>query len=394
MRHRRRLVSVVACAAFALSPMGAAVAAPDDVPLEQLGVTTIQLASGLQRPTAIAGLPDGRLLINEHRGTVRVYDPTTGLAPDPVLDLRDRVDVSDNERGLLGIVPAPNFATTSLVYVAYTALPDGHVTLSRVPLGNPAAEQVLLTWPHADFTNHNGGQLAFGRDGYLYWSIGDGGSAGDPNGNGQNVNTLLGKILRLDVSHSCWGRAYCVPKDNPFAGVPGARPEIWVYGARNPWRFSFDHADGSLWIGDVGQGTREEIDHLGRRDGGANLGWSCREGTTVFNPDRCDPNADYTDPVFEYESSVDGCAVIGGYVYRGKQFAAIADGTYLATDYCSNIAWAVRANADGTYTSGRIGELPIQVTSFGTDAAGELYVVNDLPGRLFRVQFQQIPASS
>jgi glucose/arabinose dehydrogenase len=383
----------VASAALALSvfPIGSAAASRAGVPLDQLAVTTTQLAGGLQRPTAIAGLPDGRLLIAEHPGTVRVYDPASGLAAAPVLDLRDRVDTSDNERGLLGIVPAPN--STSTVYVAYTALPDGHVTLSRVPLGNPAGEQVLLTWPHADFGNHNGGQLAFGKDGYLYWSIGDGGSAGDPNGNGQNLNTLLGKILRLDVSRSCRYRAYCVPRDNPFVGVPGARPEIWAYGARNPWRFSFDKADGSLWIGDVGQGTREEIDHLGRRQGGANLGWSCREGTTVFLPDRCDPNAHYTDPVFEYQSSVDGCAVIGGYVYRGQQFAAIAGGTYLASDYCSNVAWAVRANADGTYTSGRIGELPIQVTSFGTDAAGELYMVNDLPGRLFRISFANIGSS-
>ena len=360
------------------------------VPFEDVTVTTTQVASGLKRPTTVTGLDDGRLLITEKEGTVRVYHPDTGLAPDPVLDLRDRVDVSGNERGLLGIAPAPDFATTSVVYVAYTSLPAGALTLSRVPLGNPAGEQVVLTQAHAEFGNHNGGHVEFGPDGYLYWVLGDGGSAGDPNGTGQNLSTLLGKIVRLDVNRSCRGRSYCVPRDNPYVGVPGARPEIWVSGVRNAWRFSLDPADGSLWLGDVGQGTREEIDHLGPDDGGANLGWSCREGTTVFLAERCDPDTTYTDPVFEYQSSLEGCAVIGGHVYRGSQYAELMGGTYVATDYCSNTAWAIRANPDGTYTTGTIGAFPIQVTSFGTDARGELYVVNDLPGRLFKVSFERV----
>jgi glucose/arabinose dehydrogenase len=258
--------------------------------------------------------------------------------------------------------------------------------LSRVPLGDPAREEVVLTQPHAEFANHNGGQVAFGPDGYLYWVLGDGGGSGDPFGSGQDLSTLLGKIVRLDVSCD----PYCVPSDNPYVGVPGARPEIWVSGVRNAWRFSFDPADGSLWLGDVGQGTREEIDHLGADDGGANLGWSCREGTTVFRQERCDPGTEYTDPVFEYQSSVDGCAVIGGHVYRGPDYASLVGGTYVATDYCSNTAWAIRANPDGTYATGTIGAFPIQVTSFGADARGELYVVNDLPGRLFKVGFEQV----
>jgi glucose/arabinose dehydrogenase/lysophospholipase L1-like esterase len=352
-------------------------------------VTTTQVASGLKRPTTVVGLPDGRLLITEKEGTVRAYHPATGLETTPALDLRGKIDLSGNERGLLGIAPAPNFAKTRQVYVTYTALPDGRLTLSRVPLGQPTREQVLLTQPHAEFSNHNGGNIAFGPDGYLYWSLGDGGSANDPFGNGQNLNTLLGKILRLDVGRTCQ-RTYCVPRTNPYVNTPGARPEIWVSGVRNAWRFSFDRTDRSLWIGDVGQGTKEEIDHLGPRDGGANLGWSCREGTGIFLQDRCDPNVEYTDPVFEYRSSFEGCSVIGGQVYRGRQFADLVGGTYLATDYCSSTAWAVRPNGDGTYTTGTIGEFPTQVTSFGADAGGELYVVNDLPGGLHKVSFERV----
>lgn len=387
-RHRSRLLLGVAVLAMSLTT--AAPATADPVPFDQITVVTTQVAFGLQRPVAIAGVPDGRMLVVEKQGTVRAYHPDTGLAPDPVLDLRDRVDVSGNERGLLGIVPAPTFTQTKLVYVAYTSLPAGALTLSRVKLGDPASEQVILTQPHAEYSNHNGGQVAFGNDGYLYWSLGDGGFAADPFASGQNLGTLLGKIVRIDVNRSCNGKRYCVPRDNPFVGVPGARPEIWLWGLRNPWRFSFDKADGSLWIGDVGQGQREEIDHLRRHQGGANLGWSCREGTLVFNAERCNPNATYTDPVFEYQGSFDGCAVIGGHVYRGRQHAALVGGTYVASDYCSNTAWAIRANHDGTYTTGRIGTFPIQVTSFGVDRAGELYMASDLPGWLFKVSFARV----
>jgi glucose/arabinose dehydrogenase/lysophospholipase L1-like esterase len=409
MRQRGRVVgsavraisAVSALLAVSLFPTGPAVAAapppgaappggPAPAAFEDVRVTTTQVASGLRRPTTVVGLDDGRLLITEKQGTVRAYHPSTGLAADPVLDLTAKVAVSGNERGLLGITPAPDFAQTRLVYVAYTALADGRLTLSRVPLGQPAREEVLLTQAHAEYGNHNGGHVAFGPDGYLYWVLGDGGGAGDPFNSGQDLTTLLGKVLRLDVSRSCQPLAYCVPEDNPYVGVAGARPEIWVSGVRNAWRFSFDPADRSLWLGDVGQGTKEEIDHLGPDDGGANLGWSCREGTVVFQQERCDPDVEYTDPVFEYRSSYEGCSVIGGQVYRGAQFADLVGGTYVATDYCSSTAWAVRQNGDGTYTTGTIGEFPTQVTSFGVDASGELYVVNDLPGGLHRVSFERV----
>ncbi|RKR90404.1 glucose/arabinose dehydrogenase [Micromonospora pisi] len=370
------------------------------VPLDQLTVSTTQVASGLQRPTAIFAPDDGsgRLLITEKPGTVRVYHPSTGLDPAPLLDITDRVSVSGNERGLLGIVTSPGFATSRALYVAYTSLPDGALTLSRFTLDTPgqhpvpaAREQILLTQPHIEFGNHNGGQLAFGPDGYLYWSLGDGGGADDVLNSGQNLNTLLGKILRLDVGRACAPLAYCVPAGNPFVGVANARPEIWAYGLRNPWRFSFDPADGSLWIADVGQGALEEVNHLPAGRAGANLGWSCREGTQVFNQARCPAGATFVEPVFTYRTSVDGCAIIGGHVYRGRQYADIAAGTYLATDYCSGTGFAIRPGSGGAYATRALGELTIQPTTLGLDAAGEIYLANDLPGQLHRVSFAALP---
>ncbi|MGW4461189.1 PQQ-dependent sugar dehydrogenase [Micromonospora sp. NPDC004704] len=369
------------------------------VPLDRLTVSTTQVASGLQRPTAIFAPDDGsgRLLITEKVGTVRVYHPSTGLAEAPLLDITDRVSTAGNERGLLGIVTSTNFATTRALYVAYTSLPSGTLTLSRFTLDQanqqpvPAArEQILLTQPHAEYGNHNGGQLAFGPDGYLYWSLGDGGGADDVLNSGQNLTTLLGKILRLDVSRACAPLLYCVPAGNPFVGVTNARPEIWAYGLRNPWRFSFDPADGSLWIADVGQGTFEEVDHLPAGRAGANLGWSCREGTQVFNQARCPAGATFVEPVFTYRTSVDGCAIIGGHVYRGQQYADIAAGTYLATDYCSGTGFAIRPGG-GTYATRALGELTIQPTTLGVDAAGEIYLANDLPGQLHKVAFAALP---
>jgi glucose/arabinose dehydrogenase len=359
-------------------------------PLAELTVVSERVAFGLQRPIAITGLPDGRMLIAEKSGTVRSYRPDTGLAAEPVLDLSARVDTSDNERGLLGITPAPNFARTGILYVAYTSLPAGTLTLARVPLGAPDRLQVLLTQEHAEFGNHNGGQVAFGRDGYLYWSLGDGGNANDPFKSGQNLGTLLGKIVRIDVNRSCGGKPYCVPFDNPFVRTAGARPEIWVYGLRNPWKFSIDPVDNSLWIGDVGQGLIEEINHVRPSQRGANLGWSCKEGTPVFDQTQCRPGVRLTDPVAEYEHYLtENCSIIGGLVYRGS-VTPEARGTYIASDYCSTRAFAVRPTSTGGYESAEIGTFPTQPTAFGADVNGELYVLSDLPGWLSKVRFERV----
>ncbi len=402
-RHRRTATMLAGLLVLALSaPLSASAAgaAPAGtshirpVPLTELTVVSEQVASGLRRPIAITGLPDGRMLIGEKDGTVRAYHPDTGLAAEPVLDLSARIDTSDNERGLLGITPAPNFARTGILYVAYTSLPAGELTLARVPLNAPERLRVLLTQEHAEYGNHNGGQVAFGRDGYLYWSLGDGGHANDPFKSGQDLGTLLGKIVRIDVNRACGPKPYCVPFDNPFVRTAGARPEIWVYGLRNPWRFSIDPADNSLWIGDVGQGLVEEINHIRPAQRGANLGWSCREGTPVFDQQQCRPDGKYTDPVFEYEHYLtENCSVTGGVVYRGVRTPE-ARGTYIASDYCSTLAFAVRPKPGGGYESATIGDFPTQPTAFGTDVQGELYVLSDLPGGLHRVRFERVPPAA
>lgn len=360
-----------------------------EVPLEELAVTTTQVASGLRRPIDIAAPDDGsgRLFIAEKRGTVRAYHPDTGLAPDPVADLTGVVDESGNERGLLAIVPDPAFPEVQDLYVVYSALPDGAITLARYGLDDGGIE-VLLSQEHAEYSNHNGGTLAFGPDGYLYWTIGDGGGSGDPFDSGQRLDTLLGKLLRIDVGRTCGDLPYCVPDDNPFADTAGARPEIWAYGLRNPWRFSFDPADGSLWLGDVGQGRWEEIDHVARTEqAGANFGWSCREGFEVFDEAQCAADGDYTDPVFTYSPQTGGCAVVGGRVYHGEQYADLLGGTYIGTDYCSSAVWALRPDGAGGYRQAEIGQFPTQVTDVGETVDGEFYVVNDLPGGLHKVDF-------
>ncbi|UYQ65991.1 PQQ-dependent sugar dehydrogenase [Streptomyces peucetius] len=360
------------------------------VPLPSLSTTTTQVASGLRRPTAIAAPDDGtgRLFITEKPGTVRVYHPDTGLAGTALIDITPAVDQSGNERGLLGIALAPDFADSQDLYLAYTALPDGAVTLARYRLDESRLE-VLLSQEHAEYSNHNGGQLAFGPDGHLYWSIGDGGGSADPLRAGQRLDTLLGKVLRIDVNRDCAPLPYCLPGDNPFVGTPGAREEIWLYGLRNPWRFSFDSADGSMWIGDVGQGRWEEVDHLAPGQGGLNLGWSCYEGLERFEGGHCTPGETHTEPVFTYSPYTGGCSVIGGHVYRGQKYAGLLGGTYIATDYCSSTVWALRPDGSGGYSEAEIGELPTQVTSIGTTVDGEFYVVNDLPGGLHRVSFEQ-----
>jgi glucose/arabinose dehydrogenase len=358
-------------------------------PLEDLTMSATQVAFGLRRPTAIVAPDDGtdRLFITEKLGTVRVYHPDTGLAADPLFDISEEVNASGNERGLLGIALAPDFTESQKLYLAYTALPDGAVTLARYGLEDANLE-VLLSQEHAEYNNHNGGQVAFGPDGYLYWSIGDGGGSGDPFLSGQRLDTLLGKIMRIDVSASCGDLPYCVPPDNPFVGVEGAREEVWLYGVRNPWRFSFDSADGSLWIGDVGQGRWEETNHLAAGEGGNNLGWSCYEGLEIFEEDHCLPGAEYTEPVFTYPLTGGNCAVIGGQVYHGQEFAHLAEGTYVTADYCSSRAWGLRPDGNGGYHTALIGEMPTQVTAFGVTPEGEFYVVNDLPGGLHRVTFE------
>ncbi len=395
-RHLRRGLSLAAAlAALVLTgPLLPAASSTETqghhrgVPLDELTATATEVATGLQNPTAITALNDGtgRVLVVEKRGVVRAFHPRTGLAARPVLDISAQVDGASVERGLLGLA----IAKDQRVYVAYTRKSDSAVTVSRVRLDTGQLTE-LLTQPHSDFPNHNGGQLSFGKDGFLYLGIGDGGGGGDPFLTGQRLDTLLGKIIRIDVNRACSPLRYCIPSSNPFVRTAGARGEIWSYGLRNPWKFSFDAADGSLWIGDVGQGRFEEVDHIAATKGGVNFGWSCKEGPVVFNEEQCKDGVTYTDPVFHYISGAEGCAVIGGHVYRGKRYASLAAGTYVATDFCRGTAYAVRRNADGTYSSATIGQFPGDSTTFGTDQNGELYLADENPGRLHRISFSHTP---
>ncbi|HWC42097.1 MAG TPA: PQQ-dependent sugar dehydrogenase, partial [Actinomycetota bacterium] len=267
------------------------------------------------------------------------------------------------------------------LYVAYTDRNGDHQISELTMRGqraDPASERSILHFEDP-FANHNGGQLAFGPDRRLYVAFGDGGSGGDPLGNGQSLGTLLGKILRIDPRPS-GGRPYGVPSDNPFVGRDGARPEIWDYGLRNPWRFSFDAATGDLWIGDVGQNSFEEVDHEPAGEGGRNYGWNRREGRHPFNGGERPEGA--VDPVIEYGRG-DGCTVIGGFVYRGRRIPGL-QGTYLYGDYCEGWVRAARAPRGRVAEQRDLGlEVP-SLSSFGADADGELYALS-LGGDVYRI---------
>jgi glucose/arabinose dehydrogenase len=349
------------------------------------------VVKGLHAPTGVTNAGDGtgRLFIIEQAGKVRVVSADGALDPKPFVDLTGRI-ISGGERGLLGLVFHPSFATNRRLFVDYTRAGDGATVVSELRASadgsraDPASERILLVVPQP-FANHNGGQIAFGPDGYLYIGLGDGGSEGDPNGMGQNRNVLLGKILRIDVDapHAA-GKAYAIPPDNPYAPVgaaPGAgRPEIWAYGLRNPWRFSFDRLTGDLYIGDVGQNAWEEIDRQPLDPpGGANYGWNLREAEHCYRT--CDTTG-LVAPIAEYSHAL-GCAVTGGYVYRGTAEASL-QGVYIFGDYCSGRLFTLHSE-DGSFTTRTVAETALNISSFGEDDAGELFLVDLGGGGLYRV---------
>ncbi len=350
----------------------------------------VPFATGLDQPVGIANAGDGsgRLFVTEQGGVVRVVAPDGSVRPAPFVDLGDRV-LSGGERGLLGLAFHPGFPGDGRVYVDYTRRPDGATVVSELTAtadrADPSSERVLLLIPQP-YANHNGGQLAFGPDGYLYVGTGDGGSGGDPHGNAQNTHVLLGKILRLDVDGPpASGRAYAIPRANPFAAggsdPGGGAPEIWAFGLRNPWRFGFDAANGDLYIGDVGQSSWEEIDRQPAGATGArNYGWNVMEGRHCYQGS-CDPSG-YVEPVAEYGHDA-GCAVVGGYVYRGKAQPAL-DGTYVFGDDCSGTVFTIPAGAASAsphpaLDSGR------RISAFGTAEDGELYLADLSGGGIYRV---------
>ncbi len=292
------------------------------------------------------------------------------LLPTPYLDITDRVGADSSERGLLGLAFDPQYKQNGFFYVNYTDL-NGNTVIARFKvtadpnLADPASEKKLLG-VQQPFANHNGGSVVFGPDGFLYLGLGDGGSAGDPYGNGQSTNTLLGKILRIDVEH---GDPYAIPPGNPFANG-GGKPEIWAYGLRNPWRFSFDPATGDMYIGDVGQDTWEEIDYLpAGSPGGTNFGWNQMEG---LHPYKGSNSAAFTAPVINYSHAEGGCSVTGGYVYRGKALPAW-DGVYFYGDYCSGKIWGLLKSGSG-WQSQHLFDTGLSISTFGVDESGELYL--------------------
>jgi glucose/arabinose dehydrogenase len=282
-------------------------------------------------------------------------------------DLTDRVSTDGNEEGLLGLALAPDYIDSEVFYVYYSSANPRRSVISRF---DPGGGETVLLEIGEPFSNHNGGQIVFGPDGYLYVGLGDGGSARDPQGNGQNLGTLLGSLLRIDVSGG--GAGYSVPPDNPFVGRAGARGEIWAYGLRNPWRFSFDAVTGDLWLGDVGQNTREEIDLIVK---GGNYGWNVMEGFDCLGGgSNCDQGG-LLPPVIDYANGGGECSVTGGFVYRGSAIAAL-QGAYVYTDYCSGKIWALRVDGSQVTEQEQIGQADFRVSSFAQDNGGELYLLD------------------
>ena len=338
------------------------------------------VAEGFDRPLFVTNAGDDRLFVVEKAGRIRIIENDAVLEP-PFLDITNRVGSDSSEQGLLGLAFAPNFAESGLFYVNYTDL-NGDTVVSRFHVADddsvaePESETVILTQDQP-FPNHNGGMLAFGPDNYLYIGFGDGGGQGDPDGNGQSLDTWLGKILRIEVDPEYTnGGPYAVPEDNPFVDDPDALPEIWAYGLRNPWRFSFDRETGDVWIGDVGGSAFEEINRLQVDESGANLGWVVMEGPECSAGEDCEP-ADYVPPVFSYTHEF-GCSVTGGYVSRGEEFAGL-NGAYVFADYCSGLIWGLGPDGEGGYVASEPIETGLSVSSFGEGADGRIYLT-DLSG--------------
>lgn len=380
-------------------------------------VTTEDTPTGLDSPTALASRPGrNQLWIAERSGQVRIlsidttWDKPTGttkhtgytLLPGNALDLSS-LTTTDGERGLLGLAFSTDGRTLyvdhtaangDIIVAAYTVVDTSTFSggpgvstpkAENVVTIDPASRVVLLTIPHRDNANHNGGQLALGPDGYLYIGVGDGGGSGDVPGNAQNTEVLLGKILRIDPAAGSAGASYAIPVDNPFV-VGGGRPEIFLTGVRNPWRFSFDKLNGDLWLGDVGQNAIEEIDWLPASSGGgrgANLGWNWFEGDTRFRTDGTAPKGTI-EPLKTYGHDGGRCSITGGYVYRGTEVANL-EGTYLYGDYCTGEIRGLLARRGIALDDRQLGEVAAgTLVSFGQDDQGELYVLS-ADGTLYRV---------
>ena len=387
----RRLTAGVALAglltALAQGRSAAPPAAAAGIDAGRIGLALKPLIGGLRAPLFVTNARDGsgRIYVVEQGGTIRVVSGGR-LSSSPFLDI-GALTAAGGERGLLGLAFHPAYARNGRLFVDYTDR-NGDTVIAeyRRAIGgataDPGSARVLLRIAQP-FPNHNGGDVAFGPDGYLYIGMGDGGSGGDPYGNGQRLDTLLGKLLRIDVSRTSGAAPYGIPADNPFRSRAGARPEIWAYGLRNPWRFSFDPARKWLWIGDVGQNRIEEIDRARIGAAGLNYGWNTTEGGSCYKPGSGCAKAGLTLPIVDYTHDA-GCSVTGGYAYRGAAFAALRN-VYLYADYCSGTIWGLRADGPASQQATVLLQTHRAITSFGEDERGELYVTDGNAGAVLRV---------
>jgi glucose/arabinose dehydrogenase len=384
-------IAIVVIGAFVTTVVAARVRAQSHADwLQDKNLTLAPAVKGLKDPTYVAGPPDGskRLFILEREGRVRIADADGQLRPTPFLDVSQ--DTSTGvEEGLVGLAFDPGFAQNGYVYVDRTAA-DVSVQVVRYTATrdhpdqvDPATAQTVISIPKKS-KFHNGGMLAFGPDGYLYISVGD----DESSETAQNLSTLYGKILRIDVNSA---QPYAIPASNPFVGRDDARGEIWAYGFRNPWRFSFDRATGDMWIGDVGDARWEEVDmQPAASQGGENYGWPILEGTECMDAAHCHDDG-LVPPLVTYGHDMT-CAVMGGYVYRGTTAPGLA-GAYLFGDLCTGGVFTLGGRADQGWKRLELGYQPIKIDSFGEDPNGDVYVVDEQGGVVYRIMDGFVPAS-
>jgi glucose/arabinose dehydrogenase len=343
-------------------------------------------ANGLPKPTSIVSTKqasDKRLFVLGQDGLIQIVNADGTVVNEPFLDLSATV-LPGAETGLLGLAFSPNYATDGFFFVNYvdksltTVVARYHISADSNK-ADKASAQIVLTQKQP-YPNHKGGALAFGADGYLYIALGDGGSGGDPENRAQDLATWLGKILRLDVSQL----PYRIPADNPFATRAGAKPEVWDYGLRNPWRISFDRQTQELYIADVGQGLIEEVNVEAAKKGGNNYGWRCFEGNKDFKADGCKAREQYVFPVLDYDHSQNRCSITGGYVYRGEKYPGLA-GKYFYGDYCSGQLYQM-AKQNNQWKATLIADTPYKISTFGEDSTGELYMADFATGSIYRLQ--------
>ena len=376
-------VSPTAGPSSAPTPTPIPSAAPEPTSLTPVSIGLAAVVGGLPRPIGVSIAPgDPRLFVIGQAGQIVIV--RGGKIAGTFLDISARISCC-GEQGLLGLAFHPQYASNGRFFVRYTDR-AGDLRISEFHVGSdpdkadPSSESILLTVPHPTFTNHDGGRIAFGPDGYLYIGTGDGGSGGDPNSHGQSLATLLGKMLRIDVDHASSGKPYAVPTTNPFVGRPGAQGEIFSYGLRNPYSFSFDRVTGDLWIGDVGQDLWEEVDRAPASSGGgagSDYGWSIMEGDHCYKPATGCNRAGLVPPFAEYahgDGDSIGCAIIGGYVYRGSAHPELY-GRYFFGDECSGHVWDILAAGPAAQQPQLVLSSGLNINGWGEDASGELYLV-------------------